>query len=598
MEFQKSNKEQDSQALDQSHKLFLICDLLRHEPKVNKKNFDLISQKIRQRTGVHLSPAECATLIKQYWSLLYRPYGLCLFLAICTSFSFFLMSDSFILGAIIALVFTPLLFTFYAEIIISIHLFFLKEKTLIPSPSSDYDELDTVAIILVSRNEPFDVAKMTFDSAMAMAYPEGKKEIIVVDNSDTSLDDFVQWRDYVELYTDGGALQTQEINVVFVHRDGVEGFKPRNLDIALSHVNSEYIFYLDIDSTVLEDTLLRVVPIMQRNKALAFAQLQAVPSNFCQSSMLTMANSLQGYKLRFDSIFLAFSSHTLFYGHNALWRTSAVCEMGDCLEYYRDEVVVTEDLSMSLRALFCEKYGVGVWLPSGEWVPTSMRETESMWLRWTVGTYQVYANYMRDVKQLKKIKTVEKIGWSQHLLQLINSALMPVYVLGGLVFNSKILMIIGAAQMLSQLIQVVGATTKLSLGGMTFAKKLYCCYFSIFVLGSFINWVKLKGLYRFICRMKQGWKPTGKRPVKCISKIQIIKERWGFISYGLVCLSASIYLLINISTGPLNAILALLCGLYGAHCLIAVIIFGLLGIEPQTNPDLTQRSLKEAIDFY
>ena len=583
---------------DSCHKLFLICDVFRDDPKINKKDCDLISKKILQKHGIQLSPAECASLINKYWSLVYRPYGLCIFLAIYTGISFSLLSERYILSSIIAVIFIPLLFTFYAEIIISIHRLFLKEKTLIPSSCDDYRYLGTVAVVLVSRNEPFDVAKMTFDSAMTMAYPEGKKEIIVVDNSDIAVDDYVRWKDYVELYADGGALQTEGIAVVFVHRDGVEGFKPRNLDIALSYVNSEYIFYLDIDSTVLEDTLLRVVPIMQRDQSLAFAQLQAVSTNFCTSSMLTMANSIQSFKLRFDSIFLAYSSHTLFYGHNAIWRTSAVREMGDCLEYYRDEVVVTEDLSMSLRALFCGHYGVGVWLSSGEWVPESMRETEGMWLRWTIGTYQVYANYIRNIKQFKKIKTVEMIGWSQHLLQLINSGLVPVYVLGGLIFNSKILMIMAAIELVSQFLQLAGAMFKLSLGGMAFVKKLRICYCGTFVLSSFINWMKIKGLYRLIFGKKQGWKPTGKGPVESLSVFQVVKERCGFISYGLVCLSSCFYSLLNNTVGYLDTVLVTLCGLYGAHCLAAVFLFGIAKITEKTNLDKTRVDVEEAVDFY
>ena len=599
MEFPKSDIEQASQALDQSHKLFLICDLLRGEPKLNKKNSHLISQKILERSGVHLSSTECARVVNQYWSLLYRPYGVCIFLAICTSCSLFLMSGDYILGAMSASVFTPLLFTFYAEILISIHLFFLKEKTLIPSPCSDYHELGTVAIILVSRNEPFDVAKMTFDSAMAMTYPGGKKEIIVVDNSDASLDDTVLWKDYVQLYADGGALQKQEINVVFVHRDGVEGFKPRNLDIALRYVNSECIFYLDIDSTVLEDTLLRVMPIMQRDKSLAFVQLQAIPTNFCLSSNIAIANSIQNYKLRFDSIFLAHSSHTLFYGHNALWRTSAVREMGNCLEYYRNEVVVTEDLSMSLRTLFFGSYGIGVWLPSGEWVPVSMRETEAMWLRWTVGTYQVYANFLGDFKKLKKGKTIEMIGWAQHLLQLINNGLIPVYVLAGLLLNSRIALAMVAIQLFSQTLQVVGVNYKLSLGRMTFLKKAYCCYYSIFVLSTFISWIKLKGLFRFIVRKKQGWRPTGKGPAEVIARSQTLKEYWGFLLYGLFCMVFSAIFLLDIPPKNLCDNLILLCGLfYGVHCLFAVVIFGLDNRRDYNEPEPFQCTVKDMLDFY
>ena len=48
---------------DSCHKLFLICDVFRDDPKINKKDCDLISKKILQKHGIQLSPAECASLI-------------------------------------------------------------------------------------------------------------------------------------------------------------------------------------------------------------------------------------------------------------------------------------------------------------------------------------------------------------------------------------------------------------------------------------------------------------------------------------------------------------------------------------------------------
>ena len=273
--------------------------------------------------------------------------------------------------------------------------------------------------------------------------------------------------------------------------------------------------------------------------------------------------------------------------------------MGNCLEYYRNEVVITEDLSMSLRALFTGRHGIGIWLPSGEWVPISIRETEAMWLRWTVGTYQVYANYLADFRKLKKIRTIEMVGWAQHLLQLINSGLIPVYVLLALLFDSKISLIMVAIQLVSQILQVMGTVHKLSLGNMTFLKKVYCCYCSIFVQSTFISWVKLKGLFRFIARKKQGWRPTGKRPVEDMSKSQMLKEHWGFLLYGSVCIGLSTFSLLDISPKNLFDNMVLLCSLfYGVHCLYAVFIFGFGNRQAENKLELFQRNVKDMIDFY
>jgi len=71
--------------------------------------------------------------------------------------------------------------------------------------SVDYPKgkkLPTIAFIIPSCQEPFSVAKMTFDSIVNAPY-NSNKEIIVVDNSnDVSTEDFLKWKNYVENFNE------------------------------------------------------------------------------------------------------------------------------------------------------------------------------------------------------------------------------------------------------------------------------------------------------------------------------------------------------------------------------------------------------------
>ncbi|MDE5020860.1 glycosyltransferase family 2 protein, partial [Francisella tularensis subsp. holarctica] len=79
--------------------------------------------------------------------------------------------------------------------------------------------------VITTRNEPFDVCKLTFYSAYIIYYTAKKLEIVVVDNIDLSHKDFARWQQYVNKHN-----MLEGISCKFIQRNGTEGFKPRNLD--------------------------------------------------------------------------------------------------------------------------------------------------------------------------------------------------------------------------------------------------------------------------------------------------------------------------------------------------------------------------------
>lgn len=583
--------------VDLSYKLFLIKDAIKNTG--DRYNFEEISEFILLKKGIYISSEECLKITKKYSFLIRKSNHITMFFSLVTvSLIFYLITDRSLLFFIVALALFPLVFNFFTEVKIFSNLLFFNPKELTPALTTDLDSLKTVSIVIASRNEPFEVAKMTFDSAFSLVYPDYKKEIVVVDNSDTSFSDYLLWKNYVESFGTGGQRRVEGIHVAFIHRDGVDGFKPRNLDIALDHVAGEFILYLDIDSTVHQDALLRTIHLFERDCSLGFMQLFTTPTNAKGKSSLALVQSLRNYFLRLETAYCAHTMQNLFYGHNAIWRTEVVRAMGSCLEYHRGMVVVTEDLSMSFRASFNGYYGIGVWLESGEWVPESMRETEAMWLRWTFGTYQVYAKYFTKLENLKQFKTHEIIGWLQHFGTLLNYGLLPFYIGLGLFFNSNLLMLMVFLSLLPEVVQSVSAYFNLSLNNMPRIKKIGACYSAFLALGSFVNWVRCKGLIRFIVRKKQGWRPTGKSTEGEISLYRVLSENIGFLIFGASCLFYSAYLLVYVSHGLINNFLIFICAIYGLNHLIAVFLFGKSSMQEDTATAVIQGDIKNFSGFY
>lgn len=588
----------DTRIVDNPYKLFLVKKAMESLGGEGRKKCAKISDYILVNHGIYVSPDECADLVGKYSGLTRRSSKPEVILTLLTLAVISFFMDRSWSGYIAMLLFSPLILNFYSAIVVNIKLLMFNPAELIPSEATPGKKLRSTAVILASRNEPFLVAKMTFDSAMSLKYPTGKKEIIVVDNSDTDYPEYNAWKEYVESFSENGRRKVEGVRVVFIHRDGIEGFKPRNLDMALEVVQADLMLYLDVDSTLRPDTLLRTVPMFDWDEKLGFVQLYTVPTNSNGKSSLAFVQSLRNYFLRLEMVFLAHASHSLFFGHNAVWRTSVVKELGECLEYHRGEVVVTEDLSMSFRARIAGYYGTGAWLDSGEWVPESLRETEAMWLRWTVGTYQVYSKHFFNVLRRRALPKREIVGWIQNAGYSINYGLVPFYAAFGLLLDSTILMWMVVMSLLPEVVQAICAVFKLSLGKMNFVNKVFKCYAAFLIVSTFVNWVRCIGLLRFIAGVKQGWTPTGKSTESEIPFMQIIRQRYGFLLFGFGCLIASIAMLSNGSTDLMHSILVSAVGIYGLNSLLCVLLFGKARMRDELHDVMTKRRIDNYSKFY
>ncbi|MDR1324296.1 MAG: glycosyltransferase [Candidatus Margulisbacteria bacterium] len=139
-------------------------------------------------------------------------------------------------------------------------------------PWLDPAELPPITIQIPCRNEPLDVIKNnSLKSALALNYPKDKLTIQLVDNSEQGK--------YEEL-----AAYCQEQGVQFIHREGRDGGKARNLNIGLGlwpvngrcyEPRSDLYFLVDADITFEPDTLQKLLPEFKANPRLPFVVCEA-----------------------------------------------------------------------------------------------------------------------------------------------------------------------------------------------------------------------------------------------------------------------------------------------------------------------------------
>ncbi len=372
------------------------------------------------------------------------------------------------------------------------------------------DTLPDVAFIIPSYHEPFEVAKMTFDSVYNLNY-NGHKEIIVVDNS-VKIDapDFIKWKAYVNSFIN----KSSKRSIKFFHNKTKGELKPGNLDLAQKHLgDSEYVVFLDIDSTLPKNLQIIEKSILEFKKDLSLGWIQfytkSTNHNF---SIRARAIGIFQNLLRINTHFRSQGGFTLFYGHNSIWRKSCLLKLGPWFEKHRGQVMITEDILKTIIAYNKGYYGKSLEFDTGEWVPYSLDALETMWLRWTYGTCQVTHKYLSKIIKTKNMTFFEKYDlmhlvvsyWGNAFLYplvIICQFIMPqtswIYVLLFCIFPQ---LIVGTA-----MFKYYYKDTK-----VTFSRKLIDLYSSSVIISNFVTAIQLKGAYKYILHMPQGWKVTEK----------------------------------------------------------------------------------------
>jgi len=159
-------------------------------------------------------------------------------------------------------------------------LFFFKTEDDNQNAVAKGMDFPVISFVIPSYEEPFNVAKMTFDSVVNAPY-SGRKEIIVVDNSkDTLSDDFINWKNYIEQFNQLHPFRN--ITAKFVYNNERAKLKPGNLDLAEKSIKEgKYLVILDVDSTLPDNKKLldRAVAELEQDERLGFIQFHMKASN-------------------------------------------------------------------------------------------------------------------------------------------------------------------------------------------------------------------------------------------------------------------------------------------------------------------------------
>jgi len=441
----------------------------------------------------------------------------------------------------------------------------------------DTHDYPAITFIIPSYQEPFQVARMTLDSVINIPY-KGKKEIIVVDNSkDIHARDFLALQEYVRSLN--ARYLEEEITAQFIHNPVRETLKPGNLDLAEKHIrHGEYVLILDVDSTLPAngDLLEQCVAAFIADSKLGFLQftIKATNHHFNKLSQ-AVAFSQDLHRLRLTC--RSYGGYKIFEGHNGMWRKSVLDKVGRWTDYYKGNIMITEDILKSARVYANGYYGKSLHVITGEWVPSSLNALESMWMRWTYGTSQVLFKYFREIYS-RYVSPIEKFDISYHILH---------HFAHGFIFPFAMLLqlfIPGAATNLFLLAvyiipQTTGAVTIYFRSAQkipsSIIQRIRYVYTAFFLVDTFTMSTQLKSTINFLAGVPQGWKVTAKGVEKATGWRELLVSKSFHVSMAVgvlfLCLASWG---INYHFAPAALIHFALLAFMSLNLLLCIAVFG------------------------
>lgn len=396
-----------------------------------------------------------------------------------------------------------------------------------------------ISFIIPACHEPFAVAKMTFDSIVNTPY-KGRKDIIVVDNSrETDTDDFKSFKHYVDTYEE--QHPGENITACFIHNTEQGKLKPGNLDLGFQLVkNTDYVVILDVDSTLpAQGNLLEIaVAEFMADGKLGFLQfaIKATNNHFNDLSQ-AVAASQDLHRLRLMS--RSFGGYKIFEGHNGMWRTTVLDTIGPWTDYYKGNIMVTEDVMKATLVYAKGYYGKSLNTLTGEWVPCSINALDSMWMRWTYGTSQVLFKCFREI-YWGYASIVEKFDITYHIMNhLANGLVFLVAVFlqwftPGAAANLFLL----AGFLLPQLVAFITmysmSISKLKASPL---KRLQYLYSAFFLVDTFLMLTQLKSILNFLAGIPQGWKVTAKGTEKSAKWTDLVRTKLFHIGWPVAAIT-------------------------------------------------------------
>lgn len=298
-------------------------------------------------------------------------------------------------------------------------------------PSLPDNELPDITVIIPMRDEPIDLVKETsIKSVINADYPKEKLHVVVIDNSSKK----ENYQPYEKLV--GEIAQYNDLDITFHHREGTEGKKARNLNIALGlkeidgkklSVKSDIFVTMDADIEFESDALRKVAPEFVNNEKLPFASLNVVDAADDNSF-----NRSMGY---FNStnwgIISSVERHGMstFWGQCTVFRREALEDIGGF-----SETNVAEDTSAGFRIRALEKWDKGLrvnYTKAIDRAPENLTRYKIQQNRWATANFETNFNEIRKgILKAKHVSLFEKMDilyrQSQYALHAYNTLIEPV----------------------------------------------------------------------------------------------------------------------------------------------------------------------------
>ncbi|MEM6831324.1 MAG: glycosyltransferase family 2 protein, partial [Bacteroidota bacterium] len=267
--------------------------------------------------------------------------------------------------------------------------------------------------------------------------------------------------------------------------------------------------------------------------------LKATNNNFNDLAQ-AVAASQDMLRLRMTS--RSYGGYKIFEGHNGMWRKKVLDGVGPWTDYYKDNIMITEDILKSAQMYANGYYGKSLNIETGEWVPSSLKALESMWMRWTYGTSQVLFKCFNKIYS-KQVSLVEKFDISHHVLHhaaiglFFPIALLMQLFVSGSATNVFLLAVYVLPQLIGAITSYFKSVAKLK---MPFLKKIQHIYAGFFMMETFVMVTQLKSDINFMLGVPQGWKVTEKGVENAVSWKELIINKAFY--FGIVLLSVGITL--------------------------------------------------------
>lgn len=238
------------------------------------------------------------------------------------------------------------------------------------------DDLPMVVTQIPVFNE-YNVAEQALRAAAAMAYPAGRHQIQVLDDSTDETSDLV--RGVVS------ALRSRGHHIEVIRRAQRTGFKAGALEMGMRHTDAGFFALFDADFVPPPDFLRRTVPVMLMRPDVGLVQARWGHLNPNQS-LVTRAQQI-GIDGHFGIEQAARAWNHLFMNFNGtagLWRRQAIEEAGGW-----EHDTLTEDMDLSYRAQLAgwTPYFLAELVVPAE-LPEDINAFKTQQFRWAKGSIQ------------------------------------------------------------------------------------------------------------------------------------------------------------------------------------------------------------------